>query len=73
MRPETTSSFTALALAPGVLKTTVPIFAHLSMGMLLTPAPARAMASSVFGISTSWRLALRTMTPSASTASSTNS
>ena len=41
-----TSSLTALALAPGVLKTTTPSLAHSSRGMLLTPAPARAMATS---------------------------
>ena len=40
-----TSSLTALAFAPGVLKTTIPFSVHLSMGMLLTPAPARATAS----------------------------
>ena len=41
----TTSSATALALAPGVLKTTMPCSLHRSRGMLLTPAPARAVAS----------------------------
>ena len=39
-----TSSFTALELAPGVLKTTTPLSVHKSMGMLLTPAPAREIA-----------------------------
>ena len=39
-----TSSFTALALAPGVLNTTIPFSEQRSMGMLLVPAPARAMA-----------------------------
>ena len=39
-----TSSFTAFALAPGVLKTTIPCSVHLSTGILLTPAPARAIA-----------------------------
>ena len=39
------SSFTALALAPGALNTTIPCFAHLSSGMLFTPAPALPTAS----------------------------
>ncbi len=42
--PAATSSLTALALAPGVLKTTTPRSVQASMGILLTPAPARAMA-----------------------------
>ena len=40
-----TSSFTAFALAPGVLNTTIPSCTHLSTGILLVPAPARAIAS----------------------------
>ena len=40
----TTSSFTPLALAPGVLNTTIPFSAHSSSGILLTPAPALATA-----------------------------
>ena len=44
-RPVSTSSLTALALAPGVLKTTIPASLHLSIGILLTPAPARAIVS----------------------------
>ena len=44
-----TSSFTAFALAPGVLNTTTPASAHLSSGMLFTPAPARATASRLCG------------------------
>ena len=34
-RPASTSSFTALALAPGVLNTQMPAAVHLSTGMLL--------------------------------------
>ena len=41
-----TSSLTALALAPGVLNTAMPCSEHLSIGILLTPAPARAIARS---------------------------
>ena len=44
-----TSSFTALALAPGVLNTTMPASEQRSRGMLLTPAPAREMARRFFG------------------------
>ncbi len=43
-KPASTSSFTPLALAPGVLNTTIPFSVHLSIGILLTPAPARATA-----------------------------
>src|SRR6478736_1924946 len=43
-RPAMTSSFTALALAPGVLKTGMPRAASAATGMLLVPAPARATA-----------------------------
>ena len=39
-----TSSLTALALAPGVLNTAMPDSEQRSMGMLLTPTPALAMA-----------------------------
>ena len=39
-----TNSFTALAFAPGVLKTGMPRSLQAESGMLLTPAPARAMA-----------------------------
>ena len=44
-----TSSFTALALAPGVLNTAMPASEQRSKGMLLTPEPARAMASRFWG------------------------
>ncbi len=40
----TVSSATPLALAPGVLKTTMPFPVQSSMGMLLVPAPARAVS-----------------------------
>ena len=51
--PAITSSLTAFAFAPGVLNTTIPFSAHLSSGMLLTPAPALATASklSLYSIS----------------------
>ena len=65
----TTSSATALALAPGVLNTTMPAAVHLSMGMLLVPAPARAMASRLSGSGMSCRSALRTRMPWGSAAS----
>ncbi len=42
--PAITNSFTPLALAPGVLNTTIPCSAHLSRGILFTPAPALPMA-----------------------------
>ena len=38
--PQTTSSFTAFAFAPGVLNTTTPFFVASSMGILFVPAPA---------------------------------
>ena len=65
IRPAITSSLTALALAPGVLNTTMPASAHLSSGMLFTPAPARAIARKPSGNSTSCSDALRTRMPSA--------
>ena len=64
--PAITSSFTPLALAPGVLNTTTPCSAHLSRGILLTPAPALATARSFSGISISCMDALLTNMPSAS-------
>ena len=39
-----TSSFTAFALAPGVLNTTTPFSVSSGIGILLVPAPARATA-----------------------------
>ena len=59
----TTSSATALALAPGVLKTTMPARVQSSMGMLLVPAPARAMASRLSGRGAPCMSALRTRMP----------
>ena len=58
--PASTSSFTALALAPGVLKTGMPRRLIWSMGMLFTPAPARPMARTPGGIAKSCRSAERT-------------
>ncbi len=39
-----TISLTPFALAPGVLNATIPLSAIASKGMLLTPAPALAIA-----------------------------
>ena len=69
-RAQTVSSFTALALAPGVLKTTMPASEQRSMGMLLVPAPARAMASRLSGSSASSISAERTRMPAGSAQSS---
>ena len=69
----TTSSATALALAPGVLKTTMPCSLHRSRGMLLTPAPARAMASRFSLKSALSRSALRTRMPSGASVSTATS
>ena len=57
--PAATSSFTALALAPGVLNTTMPLLVQWSRGILLTPAPALAMALTDSGISPALSLWLR--------------
>ncbi|MNI63548.1 hypothetical protein D3C73_1189270 [compost metagenome] len=69
--PAMTISFTPLALAPGVLNTTIPFSAHFSSGILLTPAPALAIASKLSDSSKSWTLALLTNTASASPKAST--
>ena len=58
-RPQITSSFTAFALAPGVLKTGIPISVILSTGMLLVPAPQRAMARTLDSTSSSCSLCER--------------
>ena len=71
--PATTSSLTELALAPGVLKTTMPASEQRSSGMLLTPAPARATARRLAGKSMSCILAERTMMPAASSRLSVSS
>ena len=63
-RAQSTSSFTALAFAPGVLNTTMPCSEHFCTGMLFTPAPARAMASRFSGSSMSCMAAERTRMPS---------
>ena len=55
------SSLTALALAPGLLKTTIPDSAHLSTGILFTPAPALAIARRFEPNSISCILAERTI------------
>ena len=65
----TTSSATALALAPGVLNTTMPLFVQSSTGMLFVPAPARAMASRLSGSGASCISALRTRMPCGAAAS----
>ena len=71
--PAITSSFTALALAPGVLKTTMPFSAHASTGILFTPTPARAIASSSSENSIDFMSWLRTTIPHASSIFSTSS
>ena len=43
------SSFTAFAFAPGVLKTTTPFSVIAGIGILFVPAPARATALTVAG------------------------
>ena len=55
-----TSSLTAFALAPGVLNTTMPCSLQRFKGILLTPAPARAIANRFSGSSASSILAERT-------------
>jgi hypothetical protein len=58
--PTSTSSFTALALAPGALNTGTPRAVIAGTGMLLTPAPARPMACTVGAIDRPCRSAERT-------------
>jgi hypothetical protein len=62
--PASTSSFTALALAPGALNTGTPRSLIALTGMLLVPAPARPMALTDFGISILCMSADRTSTAS---------
>ena len=69
----TTSSATALALAPGVLNTTMPCSLQRSNGMLFTPAPARAIASRLSLKVVFKRSALRTRIPSGASASTETS
>lgn len=52
-RAAMTSSLTALAFAPGVLKTGIPSSVILGTGMLFTPAPQRTMHRTVDGTSSS--------------------
>jgi hypothetical protein len=64
--PARTSSFTALALAPGALKTGTPRALIAFTGMLLVPAPARPTAFTDLPMTTPWRSADRTMIASGS-------
>ena len=68
--PASTSSFTPFALAPGVLNTTTPFSAQSFTGILLTPAPARAITFTLSGSSMSCIFALLTRTASHSCRSS---
>ena len=68
-----TSSATAFAFAPGVLKTTMPCSLQRSSGMLFTPAPARAIASRLSLNVVFSRSALRTRIPSGASASTETS
>ncbi len=58
--PASTSSFTALAFAPGALKTGTPRALIAATGMLLVPAPARPMARTLVGMDMPCRSAERT-------------
>ena len=58
-----TSSFTALAFAPGALNTGAPRFDISATGMLLVPAPARLIARTLAGIAISCMLRERTRIP----------
>ncbi len=66
IKPAITISLTALALAPGVLKTTIPSSEARSIGMLFTPAPARAIASKLSLKVKSWIFLLLNKIASAS-------
>ncbi len=61
-----TSSLTALALAPGALNTGTPRFDISATGMLLVPAPARPMALTLAGIAMPCMSNERRMMPSGS-------
>ena len=63
IKAHTTISFTAFALAPGVLKTTTPFFEQFSISILLVPAPALAIAKRLFEISSSVKLWLLSTIP----------
>ena len=62
--PASTSSFTALAFAPGALNTGTPRALMAATGMLLVPAPARPIARTVAGMSMPCMSAERTSTAS---------
>src|SRR6266478_2079446 len=69
--PARTSSFTALAFAPGALNTGTPRFDNAATGMLFTPAPARPTALREGPNSRRCRSAERTRMASGSAASFT--
>src|SRR5207245_6150262 len=69
--PARTSSFTALAFAPGALNTGTPRFDSAATGMLFTPAPARPTALREGPNSRRCRSAERTRMASGSAASFT--
>jgi hypothetical protein len=64
--PAMTSSFTAFAFAPGALNTGTPRWLIASTGMLLVPAPARAIALTLAGSVIECMSAERTSTASGS-------
>ena len=64
--PASTSSFTAFAFAPGALNTGAPREFIVATGMLLVPAPARAIAFTLAGIDMACMSAERTSTASGS-------
>ena len=59
--PHNTNSFTALALAPGVLKTGIPSSVMRGTLQLFVPAPHLTIARHVNGTSLSWILWERSM------------
>ncbi len=59
--PASTSSFTAFAFAPGALNTGTPRRLSLTTGTLFVPAPARATASTLAGMSIECMSAERSM------------
>jgi hypothetical protein len=60
--PARTSSFTALAFAPGALNTGTPRVLIRLTGMLFVPAPARPIASTLSGKAIACMSAERTST-----------
>jgi hypothetical protein len=71
--PASTSSFTALALAPGALNTGMPRSVMAGTGMLLVPAPARATARTDVGMSSLCMSAERSSTASGASSLSATS